>query len=179
MPSPTAFQRALAITLRLEGGRVNDRDDSGGHTNRGITQRVYDEHRNRQGLDARSVEHITDDELESIYLASYWQPVHGGALSWPASAALFDFAVHSGVGTATRAIQRAVGTAADGVVGPKTIAAVNRDPRGATDDLLAMREGFLRALVARRPKDAKFLRGWLARLAALRLALLADGDGGG
>jgi lysozyme family protein len=44
------FERALAAVLVHEGGYVNHPKDPGGATNKGVTQRVYDDYRLGRGL---------------------------------------------------------------------------------------------------------------------------------
>ena len=51
MPSP-AFTASMPFILRWEGGYVNHPADPGGATNKGVTQKVYDDWRERQGLRA-------------------------------------------------------------------------------------------------------------------------------
>jgi lysozyme family protein len=48
MPS-AAFEAALPFVLRWEGGFVDHPNDPGGRTNQGVTQKVYDDWRRRQG----------------------------------------------------------------------------------------------------------------------------------
>lgn len=52
------YQASLKIVLVHEGGYVNHPKDPGGATNKGVTQRVYDGYRKRNGLPARSVKFI-------------------------------------------------------------------------------------------------------------------------
>ena len=69
--------------------------------------------------------------------------------------------------------QRLLGVKADGKVGPVTLAAVNaHDPRALFDRLRAEREAFIDRIVARRPANAKFKRGWLNRLHAITFIAL-------
>ena len=55
-----AYDDALAFVLRWEGGFVNDPNDHGGRTNKGVTQRVYDAWRASQGQLAADVAKISD-----------------------------------------------------------------------------------------------------------------------
>lgn len=59
----------LAISkLRIsEGGYVNHPRDPGGATNHGVTEAIYDAHRKRLGLAARTVKSITEAEMGAIY----------------------------------------------------------------------------------------------------------------
>lgn len=115
------FDKALAAVLIHEGGYVNHPRDPGGATNRGVTQAVYDDWCGDKGLPRRSVKDITPAEVMAIYKRSYWDAVKGDDLPAGVDYAVFDFAVNSGVGRAARFLQRAVGAAEDGKIGPATL----------------------------------------------------------
>src|SRR5215212_9684838 len=95
MPS-AAFQASLPFILRWEGGYVNHPADPGGATNKGVTQRVYDDWRVRRGMPARDVRQIMDDEVHAIYEAGYWTPPHCDLLPRPLDLVQFDTAVNMG-----------------------------------------------------------------------------------
>lgn len=168
MPSQ-AFLAALPFVLRWEGGFVDHPADPGGATNKGVTQRVYDSWRQRQGQPPADVRQITDAEVAAIYADDYWQPPRCELLQQPLDLVQFDTAVNMGVGRAVRFLQAAVGCAVDGGFGPQTRAAVEAcDPGAAMIAYCDRREAFYRDLVARRPPMQVFLKGWLNRLNALR-----------
>jgi lysozyme family protein len=165
----SGFRSALAITLRYEGGYVNDPDDRGGATNYGVTQDTYDAWRIGQGLDVRPVRKIEHTEAQDIYFQSYWIKGNCEALPWPLNAAHFDACVNHGVAGATRILQRAVGVAADGRFGPVTRAAVSAADKDLLfRDMLLERLQFYDDIVDGRPSQVKFLRGWLKRTLRLR-----------
>jgi lysozyme family protein len=61
--------------------------------------------------------------------------------------------------------QKLLGVAADGIVGPKTLAALNaREPRALFAQLRQARINFIENICAKRPANKKFRRGWLNRL---------------
>jgi lysozyme family protein len=73
---------------------------------------------------------------------------------------VFDTAVNSGVATAIRLLQTAVGVHADGHFGPLTLAAVKAKSPGDTIHAFhAAHEAFYRSLET----FSVFGRGWLAR----------------
>ena len=110
------FDSAFDRLIGHERGYVNDPNDPGGETNWGISKRSYPD------LDIAA---LTREDAKAIYLKDFWLPVQGESL--PASIAyqLFDFAVNSGIDTAIRYFQRALGVADDGHFGSysKAIAA--------------------------------------------------------
>lgn len=168
MPSD-AFIHSLPFVLRWEGGYVNDPDDPGGATNKGITQRVYDEWRQRQGQQPQDVRRIDDAEVHTIYEADYWLPPRCDLLQRQLDLVQFDTAVNMGVGRAVRLLQDALGCDVDGDFGPRTrTAADGCDPGTTIMACCDRRESYYRMLAERRPRMKKFLKGWLNRLNALR-----------
>ena len=168
MPS-TAFSESLPFVLRWEGGYVNHPNDPGGATNKGVTQKVYDGWRARQGQPARDVRQIDDDEVAEIYEGDYWLPPRCDALQRQLDLVHFDTAVNMGVGRAVKLLQASLGCGVDGAFGPATReAAESCDLGTAVSGYCQAREDFYRRLAAQNPKLAVFLKGWLNRLNALR-----------
>ena len=61
--------------LKWEGGFVNDPDDLGGATNKGITLTTYKEYRKRKGLPDPSVDdlkNISDEEWTEVLKTMFW-----------------------------------------------------------------------------------------------------------
>lgn len=78
-----------------------------------------------------------------------------------------DYAINSGEGQAIKALQSAVGVKADGLMGPKTLIALQgHDRRQVAQFVLADRLAFLGNLLARLPEKHIFAAGWLVRVAA-------------
>lgn len=110
--------------IAREGGFVNHPMDRGGATCWGITIATLRDWR-RKPVGIADVQSLSQDEAREIYRVKYFQA--SGFDQIPDAMTvefLFDFAVNSGVVAATRALQRAVGTPDDGVIGPKSIAAI-------------------------------------------------------
>lgn len=164
------FDKGLGFVLRWEGSEfTNAPDDRGGATRYGVTQRVYDGFRQRQGRPVQSVEHISEAEVHSIYRQLYWNAVQGDAAPWPVDVVLFDTGVLMGVGRAAEMLQSALGVAVDGVIGPHTLAALaSGNPAHMAADVLQLREHRLRAIVAADSSQQKWLQGWLNRLDDLK-----------
>lgn len=169
MQEAERFARSLALVLKHEGGFVHHKDDPGGATNKGVTQKTYDGWRLSQLLPKRSVRHITVVEITAIYRKSYWLAASCDELPAGVDYMVFDLAVNSGVGWATKFLQEAVRVSADGVIGPKTLAAVRSLP--AAEIVLRMRnrrEAFYRGLGT----FPVFGKGWMRRLT--EVAIVAD-----
>lgn len=165
---PGRFATCLPLILRYEGGYVNDPADHGGATNYGITQRVYDAWRESVGRPAQSVRVILSDEVAAIYERDYWKVVGADEMPAPLDLVCFDAAVNSGPKRAVVWLQRALGVADDGVVGPRTWAALRAaEPVALAGRCIDQREASLRKF-ATAPGQAKFLNGWLRRTKDLR-----------
>jgi lysozyme family protein len=157
------FERALAYVLEHEGGYVNHPRDPGGATNKGVTQAVYDGYRKMRGRGAQSVKFISEEEVRAIYKFQYWDRVQGDLLPTGVDYAVFDFAVNSGVGRASKYLQAVVGVAQDGIIGARTVAAVV-NPLATINALCDRRMGFLRNLKT----FLTFGRGWTRRVQGVR-----------
>ncbi len=151
----------LKWCLVHEGGYVNHPRDPGGATNRGITQRVYNAWRTRNGVQPQSVRHITDEEVNQIYRRQYWDRVQGDELPSGLDYAVYDFAVNSGVYRAATYLQNLVGVTPDGVIGEITLAAIaEKDVEKLIIALCDKRMGFLRRL----QHWPTFKTGWTRRV---------------
>ena len=78
-----------------------------------------------------------------------------------------DWAVHAGHHAAIKGLQRALGVVTDGLIGPKTLAALEDAPRRPlTRQVLAYRLREMGTILASsQPDRRKFARGWLNRMA--------------
>lgn len=103
------FDKAFDRLLGHEGGYVNHPDDPGGETNWGISKRAYP---------SEDIANLSRDRAKEIYRRDFWD-VLGDA--HPAiKFQVFDFAVNSGIPTAIRKLQQAIGVADDGHWGPQS-----------------------------------------------------------
>lgn len=152
------FNKAVEKVLFHEGGYVNDPDDPGGETKFGISKRSF------PNMD---IENMSRDQAIDIYNRFWWRKYgYENIESADIAAKIFDLAVNMGPGTAHTHLQLAVMSTGgknlkiDGVMGPRTIEAVNSHP--LLELLLATLK--LRAVkyYADLGKD-RFLRGWIYR----------------
>ena len=118
------FDLIMTWLAVYEGGKVDHKKDPGGRTNRGVIQRVYNGYRQANGLSLKDVWEMSDDEHDDIYIEQYWRPVWGDRLPSGVDAAVFDYAVNSGVSRAVKVLQKCVGVQADGIMGNVTLGAV-------------------------------------------------------
>ena len=148
-----------------EGGWANDPDDAGGCTMAGITIGTYRKYygSNKTCNDLRF---ISQKEWLHIFKKGYWDKMKADQIENQSLAQLcVDMVWMSGPVTSIKKIQAALGLVADGIVGPKTLGALNKDPEKAFNTLWAMRKAWLEK-IAERGNNRKFLKGWLRRLNA-------------
>ena len=91
------FKKALSFVLKWEGGYVNNPNDKGGATNKGITQNTYNSWLKSQGKNNRDVRNITDSEVEQIYYKNYWLKAGCDKMTEKYAIISFDTAVNMGV----------------------------------------------------------------------------------
>lgn len=92
------FDKALSFVLRWEGGYVNNPNDKGGATNKGITQSTYNAWLQSKKQNLKDVRHITDEEVRQIYYNNYWLKAGCDKMSEKFAILCFDTAVNMGVG---------------------------------------------------------------------------------
>lgn len=110
------FDIAFDRIMDSEGGYVNNPDDPGGETKFGISKRSYPD------LD---IKNLTKEVAKKIYKRDFWNRINADKLPDGVAFQLFDFAINSGIETAVRYMQRALGVADDGHWGPVTQMAAN------------------------------------------------------
>lgn len=91
------FKQGLKFVLKWEGGYVNNPNDKGGATNKGITQNTYNSWLKSQGKAGKDVRNITDSEVEQIYYKNYWLAAGCDKMSKDFALLAFDTAVNMGV----------------------------------------------------------------------------------
>lgn len=121
------FDLVFDRLMGSEGGYVNDPNDPGGETNWGISKRSYP---------SVNIKMLTRDVAKSIYFRDFWQRINAVELYDGVAFQVFDFAVHSGIETAVRYLQRAVGVADDGFWGPMSRAAAKA--KSETDTIMRL-----------------------------------------
>lgn len=145
------FDQAFSHLIDNEGGYCNDPKDPGGETKFGISKRAY------PNVD---IANLTIDQAKEIYQRDFWDVL--GDVPVAVKFQVFDFAVNSGVQTAIRKLQAAIGVADDGHWGPVSAAQLASMPTGAViTRFVAQRLRFWAALTTWQT----FGKGWALRAA--------------
>ena len=148
------FDSAFVKLLGHEGGYVFDRRDPGGETKYGISARSYPH---------EDIKNMTVERCKEIYKRDFWGPGGCDAVPDGLKFDLFDMAVNSGVSRAIKTLQTSVSVTADGVLGPRTLQAVQSMPAAR---LAARFNGTRLAFMASLPAWTTFGRGWAMRVAS-------------
>ena len=156
------FQRARKT------GWADDPDDLGGQTMVGVTMATYEEYCRRKGYPKPTTGRLMDlsyNDWKSILKMLYWDRWNADEIRSQSIAEIVcDFVWASGV-HGIKVPQDLVGVIPDGIVGPKTLAAVNsRNPRELFDQIKIARCDFIEDICRKRPANNKFKRGWMNRI---------------
>lgn len=164
--------------LSFEGGYVNHPNDPGGATNRGVTiatWRAVGYDKDGDGdIDVADLKLITPaDAVNRVMKPHYWDRWQADRIkSQSVANIVVDWVWGSGAHGIT-GVQKILGVKVDGVVGEKTLAALNaRKPEELFNAIHRARIDFIENLVARRPTSACFRKGWLRRLEYIRFCSL-------
>lgn len=147
------FEEAFDRLIGHEGGYVHNLKDPGGETNWGISKRSYPK---------VDIKNLTRDQAKAIYQSDFWNRINGDKLYDGVAYQLFDFAVNSGIETAVRYFQRALGVADDGHWGPVSQAAADR--MGESDQIMLLNAERL-DFMTRLSNWSDASRGWSRRIA--------------
>lgn len=153
-----------SFVLKWEGGFVNDKDDLGGATNMGITLATY---RSVFGSKktVKDLKRMTRVQWGVIFKKYYWDKWKADDIKDQNVAnILVDWLWCSG-SYGIKILQKVLGVSIDGIVGPKTIAAINaRDGIELFDTIKQERKDYIDSICQARPQNKKFKKGWLNRI---------------
>lgn len=167
------YKILIPYVLKFEGGYVNDPNDSGGPTNKGVTLNTFRSVYGRAKT-INDLKRMTDDQWRHIFKSLYWDKCKADMIKDQSIAnMLVDFAWHSGVTTAVKKLQKIVGVTSDGICGVQTIGAINSRYAPETFNLLkAARMRYLQGIVKNKHSQARFMYGWTKRVNAIEYGKL-------
>ena len=171
------FETAFAFVLRNEGGLSENENDAGGLTNFGISLRFL------KSIDPKPypfiagdlevvIREMTIEQAKAIYFGEFWKHApFDQIVNQQIGSYVFDCCVLHGISNGIKILQRAIGAAKrqpfylvdDGIMGVKTLQAVNEGTFPLIYTLPCERAGFCRTVAALRNQNKEFLNGWLNR----------------
>ena len=101
------FKKALQFVLKWEGGYVNNPNDKGGATNKGITQNTYNNWLKKHNRPFKDVKNISNSEVEEIYYNNYWLAAGCNKMTSKLAVLVFDTAVNMGISRAKQFLKAA------------------------------------------------------------------------
>lgn len=175
------FEKAFLLILAHEGGYVDDPDDPGGETYKGIARKMNPDWLGWHILDLLKKQPGFPDsllstheaeinkqlqyEVKSFYCSNFWMKISGDKIAdQKVAESIFDFAVNAGIPVSISLSQLVAGVTADGIIGPKTIDAINRFDAGQFLSAFALAKiGRYVNICNKRPVSKKYFFGWVVR----------------
>lgn len=182
-----SFEKAYAFTMQNEGGYVNDSDDKGGETYKGIStvflKLLKTKYPERFGK-YKDVTEISEEDRQFAYQKEFWEAAKADDIQDETlSIKIFDFAVNFGISDTTQLVQAACNSLffdlfagidvcapvatflkTDGVFGQKTLSAVNSfNPNKLLAALICLAMTKYRCIAKANKTQEENLDGWIAR----------------
>lgn len=162
------FEEAFEKMIVNEGGYKlhNVSGDRGGQTYAGIARNFHPTWPGWYFIDNNQVDNPElTDHVREFYRNNFWNKIKGDEIKDQVVAeTLFDFAVNAGTPTAARLAQSVVDTTPDGIIGSKTIEALNKVKSEDFIIRYALAKVARYANIVNRDRSQqKFLLGWINR----------------
>lgn len=154
MDFDTAFDRLIGH----EGGYSNHPSDPGGETMWGVTARVA-----RANGYTGPMNMLSRERAKSIAKVAYWDRIKADQYHGAIAFQVFDAAYNHGIENAVRFLQRAVGVADDGNIGPVSLAAIKGM---SVTDVLAKFNAERLYFYTKLSTWDQFGKGWARRIVA-------------
>lgn len=153
-------------------GYANDPDDLGGATMVGVTIATYKEYCRKKGYPVPTIDRLrnmTYAQWLDILKTMFWDRWQADKIANQSVAEiLVDWVWASGKYGITIP-QQVLGVTVDGIVGPKTLAALNKqNPAQFFARIVVERKAYIDRICTSRPVNNKYKRGWLNRLNAIK-----------
>lgn len=161
----STFEVAFNRLIGHEGGYSDHRNDPGNWTSGKVG--VGTLKGTKYGIAANTypnldIKNLTIEQAKAIYKKDWWDKLGADQLHPAIVYQLWDFAVNAGKSRAIKELQQAVGVADDGIIGAKTVAAVNALE---LNDVLLMLACERLKFYTSLPTFDKFGKGWVNRVA--------------
>jgi lysozyme family protein len=190
-----SFESAYKKTLEHEGGYVNDPDDAGGETYKGVARRFHsswpgwmliDGYKTRPNF-PKNLDNDTDLQqyVKSFYRQNFWDQFAGDQIpDQDIGEEMFDTSVNMGIQRAVTFLQSALNVlnrdqslypdlVDDGKFGPKTLQTLNTYLQKDKPELLLKVMNILQGMhyinyMKKSPTQEKFARGWFGRVLIIK-----------
>lgn len=189
----TNFERCQQFVLEWEGGLTDDAADSGGLTKYGVSWAyLKDMEKSRPSVlrdilgtstvTRQTIKGLTQAQAGALFKFSFWDPFQLDDQPLSVALCVYDCNVNHGAFNAMKIVQRAANLmpsvmpklSVDGKFGPKTRSAMRflNCPNGI-GAIANKRQSFYDSIVANRPSQKVFIKGWTNRCNAMKRQALA------
>ncbi len=160
------FNISFQKTLNHEGVHVNDPDDLGKETYKGISRAnhskwsgwsIIDNHKNKPDFPMiLEKDNVLQKDVEVFYWTYFWLPIKAYKIANQTTAdSIFDFAVNSGIKTTVLIVQS---------VGEQTLQKLNSLDFGYFQPAFTVAKiSHYISIIKKRPVNKKYLYGWIIR----------------
>lgn len=158
-----AFREALQKVLQLEGGlKLHRNPTENAETYAGIYRKAHPDWQGWSYIDQGKEPPF--ELIESFYYDNFYKPFEK-VKDEKIRDLLFETAVNLGIKQTIKLAQRILGLTTDGILGPKTLSALNSvSPEEFIKDFTLARIAFYTALANKNPRRYSiYLRGWVNR----------------
>jgi lysozyme family protein len=159
------FNIAFEKTLLAEGGyKLTDiANDRGGQTYAGIARKANPNWLGWNAIDAGGTP--PSELVRQFYKLTYWDSLRcDSIINQSVAESIYDFGVNAGVKTSAKLAQIVVGVTPDGVIGQKSLMAINSMKAEQFRPAFSLAKiARYRDIVQRDKSQIKFLMGWLNR----------------
>jgi lysozyme family protein len=157
------FDAAFKFVIGAEGAWSGDPNDRGNWTGGKVLAGTL--RGTKYGISAAAypdldIASLALSDAETIYRNDYWEKIHGDTLPDRIAMFAFDCAVNQGVSAAIRLLQTTYGVTVDGIIGSRTVTAIQNTNLDLETDFLARRA----VLYASGAAFANYGLGWMRRL---------------
>lgn len=172
--------KLIDMILQHEGGFVNDPDDKGGFTYRGITRKNFPNWKGWQIVDTnlplKNGQIIKNEELEQYVRGFYYDNFYhlmkiDEIDNMLISGHLLCHGVNAGIKNSVKILQKSINVICndninvDGIIGKITLSYANSDVQEEiANEMIVKRKEYYTNLAKRNPSQQKFLKGWINRV---------------
>lgn len=170
---PASLPAAFEFARR--SGWSHDPRDAGGATMCGLTLKTYTAWCRSMGYQVPSEQDLRQVPFanwKAVFKNNFWDFCRASEISSPEIAYIIVDWVWGSGPKVIRIIQKILHTKPDGVIGPKTLAAINaRQPLGLWKLIYQERLCYIIAISPDGSKNSVFRRGWISRLDKLPIPM--------
>lgn len=138
------FNKFMERIYQSEGGFSDKKNDLGGRTNKGITQKTFDAYNKKMNRPLKDVKDITLDESDEIYYNEYYKASGADKIKDKNLAYMhYDATINHGTGRARQFLEQS---------------------GGDFDKYMSIRKSFYDEIINNRPEQKENYKGWINRI---------------